>query len=160
MFQLVENALMGMIFIDERVYEYYTRSEDEIKQRWNFANIVSLDDKKIGSAEKLKSEIESTTKESPQKFSFLIIHQGVLDKIINENNELSFISSTKTLLDQLRTLIPYIIITSGRGKPDKIAGNEKFIPFSTISETILKPYHEKFLLTSILLKLTIKSSNG
>ncbi|NQU88750.1 MAG: hypothetical protein HQ541_23655, partial [Mariniphaga sp.] len=150
--QLIENAVTDILIIDERVFKFYENADEEIKKRWDFANISVINDKELGNKSELFSAIEKKCKERITKF--LIIHQGVIDKIIQNDNDDSFKTDEKNLLNSLKKYAPYIVVTSGRGKPDKIPNGVKFLPYSSIADTLMKPYHEKFLLTNILLKLS------
>ncbi|MCX7905325.1 MAG: hypothetical protein N2446_01320 [Elusimicrobiales bacterium] len=82
-----------------------------------------------------------------KNLEFLIIHQGILDKLRKNKIEI------EEKLTKLKKMIPFIIVTSGRGKPANIPTNVKYLPFSNIESTILSKPHNKFILTQLLMKL-------
>ncbi|NQT55978.1 MAG: hypothetical protein HQ551_07085 [Desulfobacteraceae bacterium] len=81
------------------------------------------------------------------KHDILIIHQGILDK-------LGFWKDRKDLENWLLLLkrkIPFIIVTSGRGRPDEVPENVKFVPFSDMNQSFAGKHSTKFLLTNIIM---------
>lgn len=95
-----------------------------------------------------KSDVngQKNNKSEDVEVDVIIIHQGILDKLkINGN--------VKEILYQIKEKIPFVVITSGRGKPSNIPEGVKFIPFSSIESTLLSKPHHKFILTSTLMNL-------
>jgi len=78
-----------------------------------------------------------------QKIDLLIIHQGILDRWKSEDKSSNII--TKEILT-LKEKIPYIIITSGRGRPDNIPTGIKFLSFSNIESCLVGNYIERLTL--------------
>lgn len=81
-------------------------------------------------------------------FDFIIIHQGILDTYIERINNL------EDFIDNIRKYIPFVIIDSGRGIPTNLPKNVKFLPFSALSEFIMRPRIGKNRLTKIIMPLT------
>ena len=87
---------------------------------------------------------------SPLMADVLIIHQGVIDKMVNatfwEGSD-----DVESWIFKLKERIPFVIVTSGRGKPDEIPNGVKYVPFSDISQSFAGKHSTKFLLTYILM---------
>jgi len=81
-------------------------------------------------------------------FDFIIIHQGILDTYIEK------IHNLENFIDNIRKYIPFVIIDSGRGIPTNLPKNVKFLPFSALSEFIMRPRIGKHRLTKIIMPLT------
>lgn len=81
-------------------------------------------------------------------FDVIIIHQGILDtykeKIYNQDEFLTIV----------RKAIPFVIVDSGRGIPTNLPRNVKFLPFSALTEFIMRPRIGKNRLTRIIMPLT------
>ena len=80
----------------------------------------------------------------------LVIHQGIIDKMLKSE----FWSSTKEVenwIFQLKKRVPFVIVTSGRGKPDEIPGGVKYVPFSDITQSFAGEHSTKLLLTYVLM---------
>lgn len=75
----------------------------------------------------------------------LVIHQGVIDKLRENNIPFDII--------QAKDKIPYIIITSGRGYPSNLPIGVKFLPFSLIEFFLMSRYPEKLLFLKIVMSL-------
>ena len=83
------------------------------------------------------------------KPDIFIIHQGIL-----ENEELKI--KRDTFIDNVRGKIPYIVVDSGRGIPPELlkeTNTEKFIPFSLLSNWLLKSRVSKYSLVKTLMSL-------
>lgn len=95
-----------------------------------------------------KWEIDSkNNKKIDINLQFLIIHQGILDKLGETKKEI------EDKLDKLKTRIPFIVVTSGRGRPENVPDNVKFLPFANLEATMLSKPHSKFILTQLLMNL-------
>jgi hypothetical protein len=79
----------------------------------------------------------------------LIIHQGILDEWKKQNKESNKL--TRIILE-LKDFFPFIVITSGRGKPDNLPKGVKFLPFSNIESCMSGDYFEKITLLRQLIK--------
>jgi hypothetical protein len=169
LFQIIENAFSKILIIDERVSEYFyglasQKQELFIKGRLTIPQTVYYDsdvellvpDVKINPActDILTNEMRKINLNSNLcQYGFLIIHQGVLDKLWKNKAEI------KKHLETLKKSIPFVIITSGRGTPSELPDYEKFIPFSDIKEFILKDYPEKMMLLTSIMKIVSKEKN-
>lgn len=153
--QLIENALLKFVIIDERVAQYYCNCSYQIRDRFdkgkfNIPTKIAYNDKTldlVNNADKQGNRL-AIDKIDPNSCDVFIIHQGVLDKI-----GLTDPSQLKQLIDTIKELVPFVIITSGRGEPENIPDNAKFLPFSNIESFVLSDFPEKYLLTQMAMKI-------
>lgn len=151
--QLIENALLRYIIVDERVARFVSGRESVWKKfefqkltvpfrvHFNgYGNVPLTDD--FGNS--------TFTEDHLAGHDVFIIHQGVLDKMGLKSEQ-----EAQAFLDNIKKSIPFVFVTSGRGKPDNVPPNVKFIPFSSIDSFLLKEYPEKILLTQSILKLNL-----
>lgn len=156
---LVENGLLKILIADERIAKFI--DSEEKKKEFEYSGVYVLhglsgliekgqdyitDYKKmfLNSYDSIKSDIENGC------IDIFIIHQGLLDKnkeLINEN----------IIDDWKRKYFPYIVVTSGRGIPENIPSNTKFLPFSNIESTLMIQPISKFNLTKNLFKVISSS---
>jgi len=80
----------------------------------------------------------------------LLIHQGILDKWRETKTQSEL---TKNILN-LKDHFPFVVITSGRGKPENLPFGTKFLPYSGIEMCMLGGYFEKLTLFRQLMSLT------
>lgn len=150
-YQLIEASLLPVVIIDERVQEAaqtvkYQLSEDRDDDAER-EMLSWLHDMRVYIPSKNELDLESKsntlTKEKIENwfttyidtlqnleiYPLLVIHQGVLDIIglQNANESQEWIDKLKT-----RKQFSEVIVTSGRGIPDTIAGNARFTPLSTV----------------------------
>jgi SAM-dependent methyltransferase len=77
------------------------------------------------------------------EFDMMIIHKGILDRWNHA------IKSIEQFTETIREKIPFLIIESGRGIPSTISQNDKFLPFSIISQYIKGSVIGKLGLTGV-----------
>ncbi|MFH0734643.1 MAG: hypothetical protein V1773_07075 [bacterium] len=158
MFQILENAFSKILIIDERVSEYFYLSSYEKQKRFIKLRLIIphtvngellVSKTKFDLVEENKVNIVETVNlnSNLSDYNILIIHQGVLDKLWKNKENI------KNQLSILKKMIPFIVITSGRGTPTELPDYEKFVPFSDIKEYILKDYPEKILLLNNIYKV-------
>lgn len=73
----------------------------------------------------------------------LLIHQGILDKWKEENKTKEKL--TREILD-LKETVPFILITSGRGKPENLPEGIKYLGFSGLEACMVGSYFERLTL--------------
>jgi len=152
--QLIENSLLRILIIDERVSNYQEKHAVEgtfehigisVPYQIKGDQIFDLTDQKV-----------DLTNIPNNKYDALIIHQGMLDKIIKNKSE----KLIDDFIKELKKAIPFVLVTSGRGEPDNIPENAKFLAFSNIESFILKEYPEKFFLTQMLMKVVSREGKN
>jgi hypothetical protein len=163
-YQIIENAVLKMLIIDERVIDFINSKLDHIKNRFKYSGIIvpynycgvqiKIDSKpyKFSWKENMGKEFldfDSIWKDELRDINMLIIHQGIIDKMKCDEEKIT----PEKFVRKVKEKIPFVIITSGRGEPENVPKNAKFVSFSVIESTLLKDYHEKFILTQILMNL-------
>lgn len=63
----------------------------------------------------------------PKHFDMIVLHRTVLTDMIGKTDSEEFI-------DQLHHHFPYVIVNSGGGRPLKVKGNYKFLPYASLSK--------------------------
>lgn len=166
--RLVENGLLRVAIADERVLDSPTRKAEHSKLvnaglRFTnqFFNVTLFQD-----SDKKAGYVDISAKGSSEPLDILIVHQGILDKLDNDTlskypseADDNRIGQIEQLLIKLKENIPFIIVTSGRGKPVNLPAGVKFIPFSQVEANILTKPHSKYTLTNTLTGLMVKSNN-
>lgn len=152
---LLENGLLRIGIADERVAGSKVLKTDDYYKDLKAAGIVFIKnffgfelDYAYGNKE-IKKEIKTETASDLKKDSIidiLVVHQGILDKIPNMSK-----AKIEEELSNLKEKIPFIFVTSGRGRPDEVPDGVKFVPFGIIVSTLLQRPHSKLLLIKQLL---------
>ena len=153
----IESACLSWCIVDERVVEYFEGMEE--RSRLTSQKVYPLSEMRVDSKIfRRKASIRyEMCLEKPFKVrgreekeeidaDLMILHQGIIDKLQ--------ISEEKLLY--LKDYIPFLMVTSGRGKPPNLPRGTKFIPFSVISFFLLKDYPEKILADEILMRTIAK----
>ena len=87
----------------------------------------------------------------------LLIHQGVaetqLKPVVSLNRGKDFADSLSQFLMDIRRIIPYVVVHSGRGIPSNLPKLAKFMPFSRIEEYLMKDRMAKFSLSRRIMTL-------
>jgi len=156
--QLIENALLRYVIVDERVADYRVKNSDFAERAKAGGIQIPLKIKKYESNEHLTLASGKPEDDSPQdcencEGDVLIIHQGVLDEICSDREK------AKEFVLEKRKKFPFVFITTGRGREGIVKGI-KYIPFSNISHYLLKAFPEKFVLTTILMQITVPKDKG
>ena len=164
-YSLMENGLLRILVADERVARFVGQNPTA-RENLSVSGmdvVKSLDGLPLGENVKVNigkyasgdAESYNSLKEyiNAEVYHILIIHQGILDKIASEKPELSSPKKMEEVIQFWKErFFPYVIVTSGRGTPANVPENAKFIPFSIVETTLMKQYHEKYILTKILMK--------
>jgi len=156
--QMIENALLKYVIVDERAARFLA-SSDVLSEKFKFLKIeipfcVQFNKKTILLVENLENNAKTLTETDLKGCDIFIIHQGILDKM-----GLSDEGEAAKFLGKIKEIVPFVLITSGRGKPHNTPDNVKLLPFSSLDSFLLKEYPEKILLTQSVLKLNL-TKNG
>ena len=84
-------------------------------------------------------------------FDILIIHQGVIDKWWPDRKHDA--DGVGEVLENLMKVIPYTVVTTGRGRPDNIPKWAKVLPFSSVESFLFRRYPEKMLLVNTVMSV-------
>ena len=149
---MVENALLRVLVIDERATKFLKDHRDvaEILRR---AGVRACDENNTGVADFRNSRFELAIDAETilaTDFDIVIIHQGIIDKILKEDNSQSDVGDFLKILQQH---IRYVVITTGRGTPSNIPPTARVLPFSIIEKTLFKRYPEKLLLVDTVMNI-------
>jgi hypothetical protein len=153
--QLIENALLKCVIIDERAARFLSSSKS-LREKFEFLRIhapfrVHFSGKKeVPLTENSSTELKKFSEKHLDGWDIFIIHQGVLDRMGLDTKE-----KAREFLAEIKRSVPFVFVTSGRGKPDNVPNNVKFLPFSSIDSFLLKEYPEKILLIQSAMKLNL-----
>lgn len=86
----------------------------------------------------------------PDEFDMLIIHHGLVEGWARSKEE----EEIEKFLNCLQESFPFVLVDSGRGIPPTIPKNVKFIPFSTLRQTLLGYRIAKYRLVRTAMTIT------
>jgi hypothetical protein len=166
LFQMTESALMRILIVDERFFRFLCKREENAKKLswmniWSVNTDVLLNpkvttlqmDSNISHRTEAPLEISMDLVEKGElphgKFDILIIHQGVIDKMLGNASP----EEVNTVLENLKKSVPYVVVTTGRGAPANIPPAARVLPFSSIERYLFQEYPEKLLLVNAVMSL-------
>lgn len=155
--RLLENGLLRMLIIDERVAKFVREHSTEVEDTYKSMGIAVLDDQLKGAANESAvayfRSFKITGREDPQtpcnEFEILIIHQGVLDKWFPKDKNSK--EAMQSILEGLKKSFKYVAITTGRGSPANIPEDAHLIPFAVVESALFRKYPEKLLLVDAVM---------
>lgn len=148
---MVENALLRVLVIDERATKFL-KDHREVAEILKRIGVRACDEKNTGVADFPNSRFELVIDEGKilaTDFDIVIIHQGIIDKILKGNSQ----RDVGNFLETLHRHIRYVVITTGRGTPSNIPPTARVLPFSIIEKTLFKRYPEKLLLVDTVMNI-------
>lgn len=155
---LVENALMKILIIDERVKDFANKHSD-VNEKLCGLGVAVLSDadeetvtlfKGFHSGEGLSNAKITVKGVNLGDFDILIIHQGVIDKLLADHENKDQVGC---FLKMLIRKIRYVLVTTGRGIPANIPEEARVLPYSVIEDAILKCYPEKIILVDAVMNV-------
>ena len=167
--RLAENGLLRIVVIDERVRKFIVDHGKEIKKTYEAMCIAVVDTEKkpelgldvssipdFNDCEKWKYVAGNPT--DPKfagDFDLVIIHQGIIDKWWPSKHNKKDVA---TILNVLRhpkdaSQSRFVVVTTGRGRPDNIPETAKVLAFSSIEAFLFKRYPEKLNLVNSLMNI-------
>jgi len=171
LYQLIENGLIRILVADERIMRY-AGSNENVKTALECAGVYVVQNidgfplKKVTGKKTKKTKVSlgdienvglpGYTEYKNEFFDFFIIHQGILDKIEESQKNGIKIDWKETIREWKKEVAPFVIVTSGRGRPVNVPENAKFLPFSVVEKTLITSYHSKFILTQMLFRVKNK----
>ncbi len=164
--RLAENGLLRIVIIDERVRAFVADHGEEIQKTYASMRIAVVDTqekpKVVADSLDFKSlkYVDGTlfksehSNETDFDFDLVVIHQGIIDKWWKGHSK----KNVKVILDHLRHSDGhgygrFVVVTTGRGRPDNIPDNEKVLAFSSIEAFLFKRYPEKLNLVNSLMSI-------
>ena len=177
--RLIENGLMRILVLDERVAKFLREHQKEVGPHYKAMNINVIDHEWVESESKgkapiwayskfkhknkddLKDFVKNKTKKlkALPDVDILIVHQGILDKWFEEFK--SDKDKMRKLLEGFKKLVKYVVVTTGRGTPVNIPEEAHLLPFAVVESTLFKKYPEKLILTDTIMNvLPVGMKNG
>ena len=167
--QLTETGLLRILVLDERADKFLANHPemDSIFSRIG-VGIVNVEESKKsrkyenringaneGSARVIVSGCDAINNMGlsiqPGDFDILIIHQGIIDKWWPDRKHNA--NGVGKVLETLMKVIPYAVVTTGRGRPDNIPKWAKVLPFSSVEAFLFRRYPEKMLLVNTVMSI-------
>lgn len=150
---LVENALMHILIIDERATKF-AQEHPEVARIFKDAGICVCDDTNPAISDLIKpkpkfSRLNDNAKTTAKDFEIVIVHQGIIDKLLKNHTQ----ANVGQVLDSLMQHLRYLVVTTGRGTPFNIPPTARVLPFSVVESTLFKRYPEKMLLVDTVMHL-------
>lgn len=151
--------------IDERIQKQSQLGYDEDFKFKSYAEVwwkkgIEVPGKKIDLnaktfSSRLRSELCLWIQHQALKSNFLVIHIGIIEKLLNleQIRDVEKEQKIKTFLDEIRNIKDckaVIIITSGRGQPESLPAGERFVHYSNVAQYIIEK-SSKFHLVQLLL---------
>ncbi len=171
-----ENALLRVGICDERFQEWWLSRELEYRSYLYQARIIPVymdneklyDQKAYPAGNGFYGVIKSKENEDnclsvlwpanakhlwpdEKGIDMLTIHQGILEQWSGGDKSTGTI--TRKIL-KLKEKIPFINVTSGRGRPDNVPYGIKFLPFSNLESCMIGNYFERLTLLRQLMKIS------
>lgn len=166
--RLAETALLRIGIADERFQEWWEKHETEIIGSLLSQKVIAVfwgdNPEKTGQRSfpnhgayavyKPKGQQEQLTmtvpgQDSPnpwesnsRSLDILVVHQGILDKWDSEASKEQF---TQKVLEWKKDFA-WIVVTSGRGRPDAVPYGVKFLPWAGVDTCMVGKYFEKLTL--------------
>jgi len=137
--QAIENGLIRIGIVDERVgqssilidyYNYIDSAQIFIFEEFMGYIIPNIKTRQEVEISEDNNEIKITKRDNGKEcqLDFLIIHQGILDKVCKNKEE------AEGLMRKLKLQVPFIVVTSGRGEPYNMPENVKFYLLPILSQ--------------------------
>ena len=154
--KLIETGLFRILLIDERVTKFVSEHAN-VATTFNHIGIKAIDDNTV-SVKQLFDEnipcrniaLETDEKFALADFEILIIHQGIIDKLLPGHEDPVVVEEfIKRIVKEIR----YVLITTGRGSPANIPSSARVLPFSVIENTLFKNYPEKMVLVDAVMNI-------
>lgn len=151
--QLIENAAFRILIVDERVKKFMN-AHSEVMDHLNGLRIAVADDTDPGVMQMFSSGFDDAIPEfsgvSLNDFEIVIIHQGIIDKLLlGHEDKLEVEKWMGRLIEKLH----YVVITTGRGSPANIPDTARVLPYSIIESSILQRFPEKMILVDAVMNI-------
>lgn len=132
-YQLIESCLASVVIIDERIYNNCEQGLYDFNWDWREIRVFNYDQEKgqftskhNGDTATYHSKNETVNpnnrfnldfiRQNGKKVDFFVIHRGIIEKILEQDNSMETIA----FLKNLKNIAKHIVIVSGRGKPPYI----------------------------------------
>jgi len=132
--EITEMVYSRILIIDERIHDSrdIRKGDERIEEIWKRQGIDIIEHTQI--MERPEIILEKLDNKGAG-YHFLIIHQGIIDKIIERHGKSKF-DSVWTNIEQK---VPFPVVSSGRGKPEAVReGKGRWLQFSDLEQHILQ----------------------
>lgn len=151
--EIAEMVHIRILIVDERIYDSKNVAKDEetIEQIWARQGVDIVDDSLvITKSDNLKAMLQAND------YTFLIIHQGVIDKIIKKHKDVpGFVFDI--WWGDIQDEVDFTVIDSGRGEPEMVKdGKGRWLQLSDLEHHIVECCGQsdaKYNLTQVLYAL-------
>lgn len=172
LYRYFENIATKIVVIDERIqanikdkgnesnkisYQQYFKKQNLFIPLEEEANLNVPDFGKKDNVISENFKIRSYINEKKDCANFIVIHLGILEKMLENPNDKTT-PKIEALLKDLDINTKKLVITSGRGKPDNLPNDIKFVPLASVQKA-LEVKKEKYLLTQLLYNARKYKSN-
>jgi hypothetical protein len=159
--RLAENGLLRIAIIDERVRAFIAEHGEEIKRTYASMHIAVVDTSSLPPAIEADKAVFPNLMKWPfivdskeDDFDLVVIHQGIIDKWWpGKHGKDDVREILRTLRNPTGGGSRFVVVTTGRGRPDNIPDNEKVLAFSSIEAFLFKRYPEKLNLVNSLMNI-------
>lgn len=158
--RLAENGLLRIAIIDERVRAFIAEHGEEIKRTYASMHIAVVDTSLPPTIKADEAVLPDLMKlpfivdPGDDDFDLVVIHQGIIDKWWPGKHGKD---EVRDILHSLRNPTGggsrFVVVTTGRGRPDNIPDNEKVLAFSSVEAFLFKRYPEKLNLVNSLMNI-------
>lgn len=158
--RLAENGLLRIAIIDERVRAFIAEHGEEIKRTYASMHIAVVDTSLPPTIKADEAVLPDLMKlpfivdPGDDDFDLVVIHQGIIDKWWPGKHGKD---EVRDILHSLRNPTGggsrFVVVTTGRGRPDSIPDNEKVLAFSSVEAFLFKRYPEKLNLVNSLMNI-------
>ena len=169
--RLAETGLLRIVIIDERVCSFIVQ-HDFMKPIYASMRLFVVDTERtcvdadgvlksanmkyVVGADDLRGINQSVSNNDLNEFELLIIHQGIIDKwwpSHSKEDVRRILSNLRGASSEAKGLARFVVITTGRGRPDNIPDDEKVLPFSAIESLLFRRYPEKVTLVNTAMNI-------
>ncbi|MBS1790494.1 MAG: hypothetical protein JST85_22425 [Acidobacteria bacterium] len=140
--RLIEAALTRVLIVDERVYKQI--SQQNLSKDLKESNLFVADGFNYNHPDD-EDQLKLLKKVEDCYFHALVIHQGILDKMTDNNVE-----RIQEFVGLLRERVPFVVVVSGRGTPVNVPGNARFAGAAGVLQFAVGQ-RSKYHLTQLLL---------
>jgi len=180
--RLLENGLMRLLVIDERVAKFVREHETEVASIYQAMGIFVVDDKRIEGDDDREGKVaglcfESCFKKGTKDALSAFVSRDEIEIKEGEKELLQFRSkyeilivhqgildkwfahfksdSTKMsrLLQAFKQMFKYVVITTGRGTPTNIPPDAHLVPFAVVEAALFRKFPEKMLLVDTVMNV-------
>jgi hypothetical protein len=98
----------------------------------------------------IKASCEAFWPEAERKIDVAVVHLGLLDKWLEGQNRPKSQVEVQRVLLRFKRIVPHVLVTSGRGRPENLPERCRFLPYSLLEASLMADHFDKLsFLTSL-----------